>query len=193
MGKTLLLVPRMYTETEFKTLTASLPEDFKQKTGEFWDYVNARLAMFSGRLNKIYRDRVCTAGNEALNQLRSMDSENYKAAKDLVDNGASIIATEDPILVGESEAWVEMFKSQQLDTVVLELLQQNLEERAKYISKRIDETLEDNETGVLFIEPDLHVEFGNDFRIIRTCPFDPSDYLRSWQVKTKLKPPKREY
>jgi hypothetical protein len=187
MGKTLFLVPRMYTEAEFRSLVASLPDDFKQRTSEFWAYVNQRLVMFSGKIGKIYRDHILKAGEEALFQLRSMDSENYKAARSLVENGAILIATEDPILIGESESWAEMLKSQQSNTVVSELLQQSLEERTKYISNRIAETLEDNGTGVLFVEPSLQVEFDKDTKIIRICPFDPSDYLRSWQVQRKLK------
>jgi hypothetical protein len=177
----------MYTEAEFNSLVASLPNDFEQKTGEFWAYVNTRLAMFSGKISKIYRDHIFKAGEEALSQLRSVDSENYEAAKSLVENGASFIATEDPVLVGESESWAEMVKSQQSNTVVPELLQQSLEERTKYILNRIVETLEDSGTGVLFVEPDLQVEFDKDIKIIRICPFDPSDYLRSWQVQRKLR------
>lgn len=192
MGKMLFLVPRMYTEAEFNSFTASLPDDFKEKTNEFWSYVNSRLTMFSGRIGKIYRDHVCKAGEEGLNQIRSIDSENYKAAKNLFENGANLIATEDPILVGESESWAKMLKSPHSDIIVLELLQQNLAERARHISNRINETLEDNETGVLFIKPDLQIEFSGDLRIIRTCPFDPSDYLRSWQVHIKLKHQKEE-
>ncbi len=186
MGKTLFLVPRMYTEAEFRSLAASLPDDFGQKTSEFWAYVNTRLAMFSGKVSKIYRDRVFKAGEEALIQLYLMDSENYKAAKGLVENGAGFVATEDPVLIGESEAWAEMLRSQQSNTVVSELLQQSLEERTRHISNRIEETLEDNEIGVLFMEPDLQVEFGKDSKIIKICPFDPSDYVRSWQVQRKL-------
>ena len=186
MAKTLFLVPRMYTETEFKNLSASLPDDFKQKTEEFWVYVNERLTMFSGKINKIYRDSVCKAGEEALSQLHLMDGENYKIVKVLVENGANFIATEDPLLVGESESWAKMLKSQQSNTVVYELFQQNLEDRIRYISKRIDETLEDNEIGVLFIEPDLRVELDKDTKIIRMCRFDPSDYLKSWQIQEQL-------
>jgi hypothetical protein len=113
--------------------------------------------------------------------------EVVSAAKSLIENGASFIATEDPILVGEFESWAVMLKSQQSNTVASELLQQSLEERIKYISDRIVETLEDSGTGVLFIEPDSQVEFDKDIKIIRVCPFDPSDYLRSWQMRRKLK------
>ncbi len=187
MVKTLFLVPRMYTETEFKSLTVSIPDDFKQKASEFWVYINTRLAMFGGRISKIYRDQISKSGEEASILLQSMDSENYKTAKNLVENGASFIDTEDPILVGESESWAEMLKGQLSNTVILELFQKNLEDRARYISNRIDETLKCHEMGVLFVIPDLRTEFGKDFRIIKMCPFDPSDYLNSWRVQRELK------
>jgi hypothetical protein len=186
MGRMLFHVSRMYTEAEFKNLATSLPEDFIQKTSEFWNYVNERLAKLSGKIDRIYRDGICRDAREALSQLCSMDSENCLAVKCLVENGARFVATEDPILVGESESWATMLKNQQSNSVIRELFQENLEERIRYISNRIEQTLKNNEIGVLFLEPNLRVELSKDIKIIRMWRFDPSDYLKSWQVKLRL-------
>ncbi|MCW4031717.1 MAG: hypothetical protein NWE80_05065 [Candidatus Bathyarchaeota archaeon] len=187
MGKTLFYVSRMYTEVEFKNLAAYVPDDFKQKTSEFWSYVRERLLKLSGKVNKIYRDGIFKDDLEASSQLRSIDNENYLVIKSLVEKGAHFVATEDPILVGESESWVTMLENQKSNIVIQELFQKNLEERIRYISDRIEQTLKDNEVGVLFLKPNLRVELNKSIKVIRMWRFDPSDYLKSWQVQLRLK------
>ncbi|UCE95839.1 MAG: hypothetical protein JSV51_09085 [Candidatus Bathyarchaeota archaeon] len=187
MGGLLFHVSRMYTEAEFRNLATTIPEDFNQKTIEFWNYVNERLNKLSGKIDKLYRDGICKDSGEALSQLQMMDNENYLAVKRLVEKGACFIATEDPVLLGESESWAVMLKNQQWDIVIQELFQENLEERMKYISNRIENTLKDNEIGILFLMPNLRVRLSEEIKIIRMWRFDPSDYLKSWQVKLRLK------
>ena len=187
MGRLLFHVSRMYTEVEFKNLATTIPNDFEQKTSEFWSYVNERLQKLSGKINRIYRDGICKTGREALSQLRSLDSENYVAVKDLIENGARFVATEDPILLGESESWAAMLRGQEWDVVVGELFQENLHERIKHISNIVEKTLKDDEIGVLFLEPSLRAEFSKDIKVIRMWRFDPLDYLKSWQVKLRLR------
>jgi hypothetical protein len=177
----------MYTKLEFRNLASSVPDNFEEKTSEFWSYVHERLNRLSGKMNRIYRDGICKSGGEALSRLRSIDSENYLAVKDLVEKGAHLVATEDPILVGESESWAVMLKNSPLDIGIRELLQENLAERTKYISNTIEQTLKHNETGVFFLLPSLNVELSKDIEIIRMWRFDPSDYLKSWQAKLRLR------
>jgi hypothetical protein len=50
-------------------------------------------------------------------------------------------ATEDSMLVAESASWIEAIKHNPLDTISLEMLQETVRERNKYVSRRIDETL----------------------------------------------------
>ena len=66
MSRMLLLVPRMYTEEEFKRLVGTFPEDFGLKTLEFWSYVEEKLQGFVGKTQRIYRDEVCQGGKRVL-------------------------------------------------------------------------------------------------------------------------------
>lgn len=149
----LLLVPRMYTEEEFKTLVSVLPEDFGPRALEFWNYVEDKLQAFVGKIQKVYRDEICQGGEEALARLSSMHRENFMIVKKLVDNGAVFEATEDPTLVAESTSWAETIKHNPLDPISLEMYQDTIRERDNYVSRRIDETLREEETGLLFLKP----------------------------------------
>jgi hypothetical protein len=181
MSRMLLLVPRMYTEEEFKSVTPVLPEDFAAKTSEFWSYVEEKLQVFAGRIQRIYRDEICQNGEQGLVHL-SADSENYLIAKKLVENGAVFEATEDSLLVAESKSWLNMIKQNPLDSMLLEMYQETVRERDGNIARRIDETLKDEETGVLFLKPNRDINLGERVKMIKVCRFDPADYLNSWQV-----------
>ena len=187
MSRMLLHVPRMYTEMEFRKLTLTLPDDFQQKASEFWSYVKEKLLIFDGKIQRIYRDKIDKSEAEALDCLSVLDRENHAIVKELVEKGASFEATEDSMLIAESESWLEMLDSQAANSIVLENYEETIRERDKYISSRINETLKDNEVGVLFMEPDREITVDADIKVIRVCRFDPSDYLRSWQAQLKTK------
>ncbi len=183
MSRMLLLVPRMYTEEEFKNVTPALPEDFAAKTAEFWIYVEEKLQVFAGKIRRIYRDEICQNGEQGLVNLSSADSENYLIAKKLVENGAVFEATEDSLLVAESKSWLNMIKQNPPDSMLLEMYRETLRERDGYIARRIDETLKDEEIGVLFLKPNRDINLGERVKMIKVCRFDPADYLNSWQVQ----------
>lgn len=180
----LLYVPRMYTESEFKKQAATLPHDFEPKTKEFWSYVEEKLAMFIGKVQRVYRDEICKGGDEALNQLCTIDAANFRVVRSLIENGAKLEATEDSLLVAESDSWLEMAE-QHPDLISLQLREGTMRERDAFVSEKIEETLGDDECGVLFIDPARQPNFNKNIKVIRVCRFDPSDYLRSWRVSTK--------
>lgn len=185
MSRMLLLVPRMYTEEEFKGLASALPEDFGPKTLEFWSYVEEKVQPFAGKIQRIYRDEACQGGERGLAHLSSIDRENFLIVRKLVENGAVFEATEDSLLVAESKSWLDMIKQSPLDTMPLELYQETVRERDDYVTRRIDETLLDEETGVLFLKPGREIKLYEGVKIIKVCRFDPTDYLRSWQVQSQ--------
>jgi hypothetical protein len=188
MNRMLLLVPRMYTEKEFKNLVPVLPEDFGPRTLEFWNYVEDKLQAFIGKIQRVYRDDVCQGGEEALACLSSIHRENFLIVKKLVDNGAVLEATEDSMLVAESKSWIEAARHNPLDTMSLEMYQETIRERNDYVSRRIDETLRNEETGILFMKPGRTIDLNARVKTIKVCRFDPADYLKSWQVQLELRP-----
>jgi pheromone shutdown protein TraB len=187
MTRTLFYVPRMYTHGEFRALTGSLPEDFNQETRKFWKYVEEKLLLFAGRIQRIYRDGNFKSGKDALADLASVDSDNYSLAKKLADRGATFEATEDRIQIAESESWLAMLNSPDSDQMTFELYQQTIEERDNYVASRINETLKADETGVLFFNAGRRIEVIEDIKVITVSRFNPLDYLQSWQVKQRLR------
>ncbi len=173
----------MYTEKEFLRLAAVLPDDFASKTTEFWSYVEDKLRMYLAKIQRVYRDEIFQHGDPALHYLSSIDQENYSLVKRLVEHGAAVEATEDSMLIAESQAWLEMTMRQPSGTIAQEFYHVTMRERDEYVSKKIEETLKEDELGILFLEPTRSIKLNEQIKVIKMCRFDPADYVRSWQVQ----------
>jgi hypothetical protein len=79
-----------------------------------------------------------------------------------------------------------MIKSTSRD-VLLELYEESLAERSRYVTNLITQSLEEGEVGLIIIDSRRKLELPPDYRVIRVCPFDPADYINAEIIKAKLK------
>ncbi len=186
MVRTLVIIPRMYTKGEFKEAVAYVPEDYGAKSDEFWSYVTEKLRLFRGRIRKVFRESLSKESKEALQAVSADDERGYTLIIHLLEEGAEIKQTEDPILVAESESWLKMIKSSPNDTL-LEFYERNLAERNRYVANHIAQSLGDGEVGLLLIDSRHKLELPQDIQVIKVCPFEPADYLESTAIKARLK------
>ena len=101
MSRTLIIVPRMYTKDEFKEAASHIPDDYEAKSEEFWSYVAEKLSVFRGRIRKIFRESLSMNTKEALLALSGDDQRSYSVLVSLLEDGAELEPTEDPILVAK--------------------------------------------------------------------------------------------
>jgi hypothetical protein len=186
MSRTLIIVPRMYTMDEFKEETSYVPDDYDMKCEEFWDYVAEKLSVFKGRIRKIFRESLSINTKEALLALSGDEQRGRSILAGLLEDGAQLEPTEDPILIAETESWIEMMRGTP-NEMLSELYGQSLAEQNRYVANRIGESLREGEVGLLLIDSRRRIELPQDIRFIRVCPFDPADYMASTIVKAKLK------
>jgi hypothetical protein len=176
----------MYTKDEFKAETSYLPDDYDMKCEEFWGYVAEKLSVLKGRIRKIFRESLSINTKEALLALSGDEQRGRSVLASLLEGGAQLEPTEDPILMAETESWMEMMRRTP-NEMLSELYQQSLAERNRYVANRIGESMHDGEVGLLLMDSRRRIEPPQDIRVIRVCPFDPADYLASTIVKAKLK------
>jgi hypothetical protein len=180
----------MYTKDEFKAETSYLPDDYEMKCEEFWGYVAGKLSVLKGRIRKIFRESLSINTKEALLALSGDEQQGRSVLSSLLEGGAQLEPTEDPVLMAETESWMQMMRLTPNETLS-ELYQESLAERNRYVANRIDESLHDGEVGLLLIDSRRRIEPLQDIRVIRVCPFDPADYLASTIVKAKLRSAKQ--
>jgi hypothetical protein len=182
----------MFTSEELSKIGPALPEDYFEKSKEFWDYVEEKLRT-QRAVQKLYYDSLTKIEpiEKALEFIRRNNEHCYNIVERLIGLGAKLETTEDPLLVEETASWISMLKDNgETDLATEEMLAKNMADRDKYIAKKINESLGDGETGVLFLAPGRQVSSNLDASVIRTIkiqPFDPADYLNSWLVSMSLK------
>ncbi len=110
---------------------------------------------------KIFQDSFVACGNDAekmVDAAAARGSRNYAVVRDLLSRGAKIMQTEDLALVKREAVCISnLAKSKNLIEKLVAYLRYMsskeglLEERDGFIAKAINESLQEGETGVLFI------------------------------------------
>lgn len=127
----------------------------------FWDVISSYFADLDVKGFKIYQDGMVADGEvgaKIVEEGAGSGSKNYKIVTDLIKKGALLVQTEDfPLLKKERDRIVRIANAgstgKKLMAFFLYRLSRNslMKKRDRYIAKRIDETLGDGETGIIFI------------------------------------------
>lgn len=123
---------------------------------QFWTMVVKTLESlelnYSGL--KLYQDGlpVCGKEKEVVADVAAMGSQNYKLLQSLQERGAILVGTESAeLLLQEHALMTYRLKYGKRRASALETQQILLNQRDDYITKRIDETLQNEEMGLLFL------------------------------------------
>ena len=127
---------------------------------------------------RLYQDGLPACGREdvIVRDLALRDSVNHQILVDLMEKGASLTGTEAPeLLVKEYELARKTLSSKKpprnsvRDLNFARESRRLLEERDAYIARRIDETLEEGETGLIFLGMlhSLDKSLPADIRLVR--------------------------
>ncbi len=171
--RTLIYVPVIHTRADLGSLAdnvikrgiADLGEDFwkgHEKTVEgFWEAIIKYFKSFETAEFKIYQDGMVAEGEmgqKIVEEGVKSGSKNYEIISSLLQKGAILIRTEEFNLVKEERdrlSAITQAKSsaRKITAVIKYKLIKNrlLGKRDGFIAKRINETLKDGETGVVFI------------------------------------------
>ena len=166
MGKLYEVVNKTRTEEESQKQEAVVKY--------FWATIENAINGFSLDYStvKIYQDSLPVCGKETdiVNDTASTGSPNYLLLQALRDKGATILGTESPeLLLKEYNLMKQVYqpKSGQ-QPPSQEQAQSLLDQRDEFIARRIDETLQEEEMGLLFLGLNHHIEgkLANDIKLI---------------------------
>lgn len=171
--RTLIYVPIMHTSADL----GSLAEDVNKRgvagmgkerwayhiktVNGFWDAIDIYLDSIDVAGMKIYQDGMMAEGELGkiiIDEGVKAGSRNHEIVSKLLKKGAILVKTEEFKYVKEEQDMLKaIIKAKSTFQKLIEYLKYKLVKnrmlykRDKYISKRIDETLGQNETGILFI------------------------------------------
>ncbi len=163
------------------------PEDYREKYERYWQQVGEHVANLEAKLGKvgrIYHEAVYQAGKEGLKAIEKFNTDSGRVVKEKSEAGALIEAVEDRALAEESMDWERFilmgFVSQKVAQQVSELYVEALRKRYEYIVRQINETLEADQAGLLFIREGHLAQFPEDIEVFSVAP-PALDEIHRWQ------------
>ncbi|ODS33541.1 MAG: hypothetical protein SCARUB_01365 [Candidatus Scalindua rubra] len=171
--KKLIYVPIIHMSADLGSIAkqvdkrgiAGFGEEFWKRHREtisgFWDIIIKYFSNLEARDFKIYQDGLVAdgkVGQKIVEEGIKGGSKNYEVINDLLKRGAILVQTENFNLVKEERD--RIVKITQAKTITRKLMaylkyrlakNKLLKKRDNYIAKRIDETLNHGETGILFV------------------------------------------
>jgi hypothetical protein len=142
-------------------LTPELWRWHKEIVSAFWDSIGRFLNALDVNGFKVYQDGLVADGEEGLRIIKegvSQGSKNYEIIGRLLERGAVLLKTESLSLVKQEYNHItkmtrsKSLKEREVAALRYKLAQGKLlKQRDGFIAKRINETLAEHETGILFI------------------------------------------
>ena len=153
---------------------------------EYWDQMQAQVTSLEsalGGLRHIYHESVPAGGQEGLDHLERVDERSHRFVKAKCESGATLEATEDGGLLAEILDLQRCLMLPLISGKVAQQLQYWFTEssrgRYEHISKQIDATLGDNETGLLLVSERHQIQFPADIEVFYVSP-PALDEFRRW-------------
>jgi len=163
------------------------PKDYADKCQRYWQQVSEHVANLEAKLGEvghIYHESVYQAGREGLEAIQKLNADSGRLAGEKSQGGALIEAVEDRALAEESIDWERFiligFISQKVAQQVSQLYIEALRKRYEHIAGQIDETLEADKAGLLFIREGHMVQFPDDIEVFSVAP-PALDEIHRWQ------------
>ena len=178
-GRKLIFVPVIY-------LVEGLPEDYIQKFNRYWEQVEKHIAELSsklGEVNAIYHELIATSGEEGATSLKDLNNQGYKIVKACIDKKARLEGLEDADLLTEFMDWSRcLMTGLQNPKVISKIYDSYMEvgkKRNELMAKNIDETLKEDEIGIILMRENHQVQFPSDIQVFYVSP-PALDDIKRW-------------
>ena len=160
-------------------LTPELWQRHKEIVSAFWDSIGQFLDELDVNGFKVYQDGLIADGEEGLRIVKEsvgQGSKNFKIIERLLERGAILIKTESLSLVKQEYGYIKKMsysrslKEREVAALRYKLAQGKLlKQRDEFIAGRINETLAEGATGILFIGAyhDVVRRLAPDIRVVQ--------------------------
>ena len=162
------------------------PAGGRQLVERYWSEVRdhvQKLERGFGSVTRVYHETVFDGGDEGLGMIESLNPQGYSFIQAICRSTAKLEPTEDRAAIEESSDWRRVMSiglvSEAVYNKAFEGLQESSKRRNDHIARSIDESLEENDVGVLFIREDHRVTFPTGIQVFYVAP--PSlDAIKRW-------------
>jgi len=167
-GRKLFFVPLVFKTTEEDAALSEL-------TSRYWSEVESHLANLESKLSdtkRIYHEML--QGEEGIKRLKDLSIGSHRIVEALLGKGAMLTEIEEADIMDEFTDWGRCLSVGLLSPIVFgkvyEAYQAAQRKREEHIAKRIDETLQAEETAVIFMREGHRVQFPADIQVFYVAP-----------------------
>ena len=178
-GRKLYFVPLVYGGKD-------LPEEYLAKFNKYWEQVEkqiAELALKLGQVNRIYHELIAASGEDGMKTIEELSDRSHKIVRACLEKQAQLEAVEDNDILTEFMDWSRcLIIGLQNPKVVSQVYDSYVEigkKRNEYITRKIDETLQENEIGILLMRENHQVQFPADIQVFYVAP-PALDDIKRW-------------
>jgi hypothetical protein len=142
----------------------------------YWDSVQTQLIDLErklGQIKKIYYELILSGGEEGIKAIEEIKA-GYQIVKIRIEKGAVLEPIEDKEMLSEFMDWGKCLTvGLQNQRVLNEIYNHyfNIQQRRyEYIAKRIDESLKEDEAGMLLIQESQRIKFPSNLEVFHIAP-----------------------
>ena len=175
----LYLVPLVYTYE-------GAPTEYTEKYELYWKQVQEHIGNLEskmGTVDLVYHESVTIAGDKGLEIMEKLSPLSCKITRERCQSGAKLEVIEDEELTEETMDWERHlmmgFISTKVAKTVSELYSEASKKRYIHIANRIDETLGEDSSAILFIRENHRVQFPSDIEVFSVAP-PALDEINRW-------------
>ncbi len=178
-GRKLLFVPLIFSPKESQA-------DFLELVNSYWSQVEAQVSKLEATLsevNKVYHELIPVGGAEGMKVIEELNSGSYQITNARLKKGAELQPIEDSELLTEFMDWSKCLavglQNSRVFARIYESYTEAQKKRNSHIAKQIDETLKNDEIGILLMREGYQVQFPSDIQVFYIAP--PSlDEIKRW-------------
>lgn len=178
-GRKLFFVPLIFAPP-------GIPLEFLEKVNRYWDEVDSHVTNLESKLGtvkKIFHELVPAGDEEGSKAIEEINDASYQIVRRRLEKEAKLQPIEDVDLLTEFMDWSRCLavglQNQKVFTKVYEFYLEVQKRRNEDIAKKLDETLEDGESGILLMREGHQVQFPSDIQVLYVAP--PSlDEINRW-------------
>jgi 23S rRNA C2498 (ribose-2'-O)-methylase RlmM len=178
-GRKLYYIPLIYAGND-------MPVEYIGKYEKYWDQVEKQIAELVAKLgdvHRIYHELVAETGDTGEKTIKELSARSHRIVRAYLDKKASLEAVEEPEILTEFMDWSRcLMVGLQNPGVVRKVYDAYIEagkKRNESISRRIDETLKENESAILLMRENHQVQFPTDIQVFYVAP-PALDDIKRW-------------
>jgi hypothetical protein len=192
LGRKLYFVPLVFTSRE-------LTKEYNEINDRYWEQVESQIAGLESRLGKtahIFHELVPESGEEGLKTLKQLKVNSLKIVESRLSQGTVLDSAEDENILAELMDWSRCLalglQSHEVYSTIYKSYIEASKKRNESITRKIDQTLKENQSAILIMGESHQVSFPPDIQIFYISPpalDELKRWLRDYEARRKETPP----